>query len=171
MTEYFKIGKLVATHGVKGDLVLVHNLGKKTSLKGLPALFVEEVRESFIPYFIEKSSVRSDSETLIKLEGINTKEAAKKVYPKEVWLPEDDFKKYAAASAPIALLGFEMLENGKVLGTIKEVIEQPHQVLCTVLINGKEALIPVHEESLVKIDQKKKQVIVSLPDGLLEIYQ
>ena len=171
MNEYFKIGKLVATHGVKGDLILVHNLGKKTSLKGLAAIFIEESKGSFIPYFIEKTSVRNESETLLKLDGLNSKEAAKKVYPKEVWLPEADFKKYAEPSAPIALLGFNMVEDGKILGTITEVIEQPHQVLCTIIINGKEALIPIHEESLLKVDQKKKEVIVTLPDGLLEIYQ
>ena len=29
----------------------------------------------------------------------------------------------------------------------------------------------VHEETIVKIDKKKQQVIVELPEGLLEIYQ
>ena len=38
MPEYFKIGKLVAVHGLKGELLLKHTLGKKTSLKGLQAL-------------------------------------------------------------------------------------------------------------------------------------
>jgi len=50
------------------------------------------------------------------------------------------------------------------------VIEQPHQVLCTILYNGNEALIPVHEASLVKVDQKNKKVYVELPEGLLDIY-
>ena len=36
---------------------------------------------------------------------------------------------------------------------------------------GKEAYIPLHEETILKIDRKKNQVIVSLPPGLLEIYQ
>ena len=53
MTEYFKIGKFVGTFGLKGELVLKHNLGKKTSLKGLRAVFVEERKESFIPWFVE----------------------------------------------------------------------------------------------------------------------
>jgi 16S rRNA processing protein RimM len=38
-------------------------------------------------------------------------------------------------------------------------------------INGKEALIPVHEETLEKIDKRKKQVFLHLPDGLLDIYR
>ncbi len=57
------------------------------------------------------------------------------------------------------------------LGKILEVIEQPHQLLCRIEINGKEALIPLHEETIIKIDKRKQQVIVSLPPGLLEIYQ
>jgi len=51
------------------------------------------------------------------------------------------------------------------------VIEQPHQVLCAILLNGKEALIPIHEDSLEKVDKKNRRVYVNLPDGLLDIYK
>jgi len=54
---------------------------------------------------------------------------------------------------------------------ILEVIEQPHQILCRIEIDNKEALIPLHDETIVKVDRKNNQVTVSLPPGLLEIYQ
>jgi len=171
MPQYFKIGKLAASHGLKGDLVLQHSLGKKTSLKGLEAIFLEVRKDSFLPYFIESTKIRSEEETIVKLESIDTVEAARKLTPGEVWLPEDDFKKFAAKSSPISLLGFTMMEGNQVLGEILEVIEQPHQVLCAINLNGKEALIPVHEDSLEKVDQKNRRVYVSLPEGLLEIYK
>ena len=41
---------------------------------------------------------------------------------------------------------------------------------CRIEINNKEALIPLHEDTIIKIDKKKQQVIVTLPEGLLEIY-
>ncbi|HEU0064865.1 MAG TPA: 16S rRNA processing protein RimM, partial [Flavisolibacter sp.] len=82
-----------------------------------------------------------------------------------------DFKKYSAKSSPINLLGYTILEGEKVLGMVKEVIEQPHQVLCVIDYNDKEVYIPLHEETIKKIDKKKQQVIVALPPGLLEIYQ
>ena len=72
MPEYFKIGKFAASYGLNGDLVLQHNLGKKTSLKGLEAIYIEEKQDNFLPYFIEKTSIKSDSETYIKLEGIDS---------------------------------------------------------------------------------------------------
>ena len=154
MTEYFKIGKFVSTFGLKGELILKHNLGKKTSLKDLKAFFIEEPKNSFLPWFIESTRIKTEEE----------------LAQKEVWLAEPDFKKFSAKTSPINLLGFQIIEEDKSLGTILEVIEQPHQLLCRIEIEGKEVLIPLHEETILKIDRKKKQVIVSLPPGLLEIY-
>ncbi len=171
MPQYFKIGKLSASTGLKGELVLQHSLGKKTSLKGLEAIFLEERKDSFIPYFLQSAKIRNEDEIVIKLEGIDIVEAARKLTPKEVWLTENDFKKFAAKSSPIALLGFNIIHNDEDLGEILEVIEQPHQVLCTILLDGKEALIPIHEGSLEKVDTKNRKVYVNLPEGLLDIYR
>lgn len=170
MTEYFKTGKFVSTHGLKGELILKHNLGKKTSLKGLQAIFIEEKKGSFIPWFIESTTIKNEEEVYVKLDGLNTREQAMKLTTKEVWLPEADFKKFSAKSAPVTLLGYTIVEDEKVLGTIQEVIEQPHQILCKIESNSKEAYIPLHEETIQKIDRKNQRVIVSLPPGLLEIY-
>lgn len=170
MIQYFKIGKLVAVHGLQGELLLKHQLGKKTSLKGLQAIFVEEKKNSFLPWFIEATKIKSESEIFLRLEGINTREAAIKLTQKEIWVPETDFKKFAAKSAPASLLGYTIINNNEPLGEILELIEQPHQLLCRLEIKGKEVLIPLHEETLKKINHNKKEVLVELPDGLLEIY-
>lgn len=170
MTEYFKIGKLVSTFGLKGELIMKHNLGKKTSLKGLAAIFIEERKESFIPWFVESTRIKNDDEIYIKIEGVDLREQAIPLTQKEVWLPETDFKKYSAKTAPINLLGYEIIEKDRSLGKILEVIEQPHQLLCRLEMEGKEVLIPLHEDTIKKIDRKNNRVIVELPEGLLEIY-
>ncbi len=171
MQTYFKIGKFVASHGLKGELLLKHHLGKKTSLKGLKAIFVEEKKETFIPWFIENVSIRNEQENTIKLEGVDSKEQAVLLTQKEVWLPEADFHRLSSKTAPINLLGYAIVEGEKVIGKVDEIIEQPNQLLCKVIIQGKEALIPLHEETIKKINRKTKQLIVQLPPGLLEIYQ
>lgn len=169
--EYFKIGKLAASFGLKGELILAHNLGKKTALKGLETIFVEETKGSPLPYFIVTAKAKNESEVFITLEGIETVEAARKLTPKEVWILEADFKKFAATQSPIAMLGFMLLdEDGTQVGKVVEVIEQPHQILCAVIINGNEALIPVHQDNLINMDAKKQTVTVIIPEGLLDIY-
>ena len=170
MIQYFKAGKLVAVHGLKGELILKHELGKKTSLKDLKAIFIEERKDSFLPWFIESAKARSGNEVLLKLETINTREAAAKLSQKEIWLTEEDFKKYSAKSAPANLLGYTIVNDKETLSEILEVIEQPHQLLCRIELNKKEVLIPINESFLKKIDHKKKVVVVELPEGLLDIY-
>ena len=168
--QYFKIGKFAASHGLTGELILLHSLGKKTSLKDLEAIFIEQTKDNFLPHFIESATAKTDTETYIKLEGVNTKESARRFTPKDVWLQEADFKKFAAKSAPIALLGYDLIDGETNLGEIIEVTEQPHQILCTIMYKGNEALVPVHEGNLIKMDEKKKRVYVDVPEGLLEIY-
>ena len=167
---YLKIGKLVAVFGLKGELLLKHTLGKKTSLKGLTALFIEDRKDAFLPWFIESARIKSADEVYIKLEGLDSREKAIRLVQKAAWIPETDHKKLAAKTSPVNFLGFSVIHEGKNLGEIQEVIEQPHQVLCRIEINNKEVLIPLHEETLQKVDKKKKEILVTLPEGLLEIY-
>jgi 16S rRNA processing protein RimM len=168
--NYCSIGKLVATFGVKGDLILKHHLGKKTALKGLETLFIEDKKDELLPYFIESVKIKSGDELYLKIEGINSKEEAQKLMQKQVWLVEDEFHKHAGKSAPISFLGFHMVQDDEDLGEILEVIEQPHQLLCRIEWKGKEALIPIHQETLIKVDKKKKVILVKLPEGLLDIF-
>lgn len=171
MPQFCQIGKLAATFGLKGQLILDHKLGKKSNLKGLEALFVEMKGGEMLPYFLEEATGKNATQTFIKLEGVNTREAAQQLVSRAIWLPEDQFKKFAAKSAPISWLGYHIIDRGQPLGEVLEVIEQAHQLLCRITWKGKDALIPVHEDFLQKIDNRKKQIILELPEGLLEIYE
>jgi len=102
---------------------------------------------------------------------VNSKEAAQRLTQKKVWLKTEDFRKLAGKSSPIALIGYLLINEGEELATIEEVIEQPHQVLLRIMLGENEALIPLHDETLDKIDHKKQQVHVTLPDGLLDVYR
>ena len=98
---------------LQGDLVLKHHLGKKTALKGLETLFIEDKKDEFLPYFVELSKLNLKMKCTMKIDGIKTKEAAQKLVQKQVWLVEEEFHKYAGKSAPISLLGFHMIEDGE----------------------------------------------------------
>ena len=170
MSEYFKIGKIVAAHGLNGEIILKHVLGKKSSLKGLQVVFMEDKKKSFLPWFIQSARIKNEEEIYLKLEGVDVREAALKLIKKDMWVPEVEFKKFVANSSPINLLGFHIIDNGKDLGPILELMEQPHQLLGRLEITGKEVLVPLAENIIEKIDKKNKQILVRLPDGFLEIY-
>ena len=170
MSEYIHIGKLVAPHGVAGLVILEHALGKPIHFKGVDALFVEQKAGSFIPYFIESANAKTETITHLQIEGVNTREGANFLTGKKVWLPQADFQKMVEKNSPLALLGYMVQEAGKDIGIIQEVIEQPHQLMVTILYKGQEAYIPLNEESLKGVNHTKKIVVVELPDGLLDLY-
>ncbi|HMP93901.1 MAG TPA: ribosome maturation factor RimM [Phnomibacter sp.] len=170
MQHTVSIGRFVACHGLKGQLVLKHGLGHKTHLPGLQVLFVEDRNGSKLPYFVKEAKAKSQEESWVTLEDINTREAAQHLTQKTVWMQQADFERLAAPNATIGLLGYAIVENGKTLGTVQEVIEQPHQVLCTIEIEGREVYIPLHEATLQRIDRRKKHIHVTLPEGLLQVY-
>lgn len=170
MENYLSIGKLVATFGVKGEIVLEHHLGEEASLEGINAVFIEEFTGKFIPYFVSGVKSKNATEMILTLEGIESPESAKRFLRKKIWLKEQDVKKTASASAPISMLGFMVLDNKKPLSTVLEVIEQPVQILLRIEMEGKEVLVPLNESTLDKIDHKAEKIYVTLPDGLLDIY-
>jgi 16S rRNA processing protein RimM len=147
MSEYIHIGKIVAAHGLAGHLILEHALGTPIHFKGIDAIFIEKNASSFIPYFIQSASAKTESLTHLQVEGISLVDK----------------------SSPLSLLGYMVIENGKELGKVKEVIEQPHQLMVTILYKDNETYIPLHEESLKGVDHAKRQVHVALPDGLLDL--
>lgn len=169
--DYIHIGKIVATFGVKGDVILVHGLEKKSDFKTVEAIFIEQTKNNFIPYFLQKAKPKDNTESYLSLESVSTKEAAHKFIQKNVWLLQADFEKVAGKASAIGLIGFLIYDDQDLIGTVEEVIEQPHQLLLKTTYKNKEALIPLHEESIDKIDRKKKEVHVVLPDGLLAIYE
>lgn len=170
MEERIHIGKIVAVHGLDGTLVIRHDLGKPTTLQVSPALFLELAPGSLIPYFPLDGQSRSDTETLLRLEGVDTPEKARALLRKSVWIPEPVFRTLASRHAPISLLGYQVSASGRELGPVLEVIEQPHQILLRLEVEGKEVLLPLHADTIRRTDARKKRLEMVLPEGLLEIY-
>ncbi len=166
------IGKLVATHGLKGELVMVHGFQAKLNLDGLTAvLFVEQKSGSFIPYFIEGARATTNEEVIVKLEGVDTPEKAKLLVRKPVCVEDEIFEKLTPADSLLMIIGYMVTDKqAGLLGPVAEIIESPGQMLAMVMVQDKEVLIPINETTLKKIDPAAKKVLVDLPDGLLSIY-
>src|SRR5437773_9895512 len=86
--NYNNIGKIAASHGLAGEVVLRHALGKRTSLNGLAAIFIEMRKDDLLPYFIQEARIKNESEIYLKLEGVDKREQALLLTQKPVWLTQ-----------------------------------------------------------------------------------
>jgi 16S rRNA processing protein RimM len=168
--SYRNIGKIVSAFGLKGDLIVLHHLGKKLAVTKIKVVFLELKKGELLPYFVSFAKKKGNEELMLKLEGIDTKEAVSRFLRHDVWLREEEVQLHTQKDNPIGWVGYHIIDQGRDLGPILEIIEQPHQILCRLAIDNKEVLIPIHDNTLEKVDHKTRSVLLTLPDGLLEVY-
>ena len=60
-------------------------------------------------------------------------------------------------------------EKGE-LGKVQEIIEYPTQSLIQILINGKEVLIPIHDDIIQDVNREEKKIYINAPNGLIDMY-
>ena len=168
--SYRNIGKIVSVFGLKGEMIVQHHLGKTVAVSKIKVIFLEQQNEEMLPYFVESARKKGADDLYLKVEGIDSKESASKYLRREVWLKEEEVKMHTQKNNPIAWVGYRVIDQGRELGPVLEVIEQPHQVICRLEIDAREVLIPINEQTLTKIDHKAKTLLLTLPDGLLEVY-
>ncbi len=163
------IGKIVATHGLNGDVVLSHLLNKKNWLKKEAVLFIELNKKSYIPFFVQQVKATQADECIIRFEDVKAVEAAKKLIGKPVFF-ETELLETEQIDSPLLWVGFNIIDKHKgEVGRIEEVIQTPHQWLAQVNYNGKEVLIPLIEAMLLEVNMRNKYIRMELPEGLLEL--
>ena len=113
MAAYLKLGKILSAHGLTGELLLEHTLGKASSLKKVEVLFIEDYKKALLPYFVTSSRKKTADAVFISLEGINTRERAQQLVSRAVWIPEELYHQLASKNAPANLLGYQIVENDK----------------------------------------------------------
>ncbi|MBP6624732.1 MAG: 16S rRNA processing protein RimM [Chitinophagaceae bacterium] len=163
------IGKIIGSHGLKGEITLSHQLKKNTSFKDWDCLMIEIHPKSYIPFFIEEIRQISDDECLCKLEEINDRESTKQITQCNAYTSIN----YTIQNRNIDNLkdwiGYQITDNNKLLGTIEDVIDSKWNQMFIINSNGKEILIPSTPAFIDSIDKTKQVIYMNLPEGLLDL--
>ena len=168
--EVFKIGVFNKPHGVKGELsfTFTDDIFDRVECDYLVCL----LDGIMVPFFIEEYRFRTDTTALVKLERVDTAEQARKFTNVEVYFPTKFAEDDDSDDIPTwnYFIGFKVRDvNHGDLGEIVAVDASTMNVLFAIeRANGEELLLPAHEEFMVKIEKKKRQVTVDVPEGLLE---
>ncbi len=168
MQEYFEVGQIVNTNGLKGLLKINPFTDDITRFERLKTIFIEHKKE-LLEFEIE--SVRyQKKQVLLKLKGIDTIEEAEKYREdylkinrnKEEKLPEDTY--YI-----VDLIGLDIYtEDGELLGKLDDVFSTgSNDVYVVKNGEGKQILLPAISDVIKNIDLEQKKIVVNLIEGLL----
>ena len=168
MQEYFEVGQIVNTNGLKGLLKINPFTDDITRFEKLKTIFIEHKKE-LLEFEIE--SVRyQKKQVLLKLKGIDTIEEAEKYREdylkinrnKEEKLPENTY--YI-----VDLIGLDIYtENGELLGKLDDIFSTgSNDVYVVKNSEGKQILLPAISDVIKNIDLEQKKIVVNLIEGLL----
>lgn len=166
--EVFKIGIINKPHGVKGEVSFTFTDDIFDRVEGCDYLILL-LDGILVPFFIEGYRFRSDNAALVKFEGIDTAEKARRFINVEVYFPKKYMEEQENVTSWNFFVGFrvEDIRHGD-LGRIVDVDDTTVNVLFVIEKVGEEILLPAHEEFILGVDQKKKCLRVNVPEGLLE---
>ncbi len=170
METMFTIGKIVNTHGIKGELKVVPMTDEPRRFSKLKEVFVE--RKSMEKYEIEAVRYHKNF-VLLKLKGIDTmdegelfKNATLKIDRKDsLPLKKDEY--YISDLYDLEVY----TDEGRYLGTIQDIIYTGSNDVYVVRHpeNQKEILLPAIKQVVLQVDLEGGKVTVKLLKGLEDL--
>jgi 16S rRNA processing protein RimM len=164
--EVYKIGRLGKVHGIKGEIsfLLDDDVFDRVDADYL----VLDIDGILVPFFIEEYRFKTDSNVLMKFDGIDTQERARELTGCDVYFPralaENDEENLSWAE----MIGYSLMDaqTGQNIGNIAAVDDTTINILFE-LEDGR--LIPASEELITNINIQKHQIEINLPEGILEL--
>ncbi|MBE6346022.1 MAG: 16S rRNA processing protein RimM [Lentimicrobiaceae bacterium] len=166
----FYIGKIVKTHGLKGEVTLRIDNEQFDEIEELN-YFLLDINDKLIPFFIE-NIVYHSNKAFVLFQDLKNLEAANQLVGCVVYLPLDllpekdgnDFYSHE-------VIDFVVVDEEKgELGKVQEIIEYPTQSIIQIIKNDKEILIPIHDDIIKNVDREGKKILINAPAGLIDMY-
>jgi 16S rRNA processing protein RimM len=168
--DCFYIGRVAKTHGIKGEVTIKLDVDDPSAYLDMK-YFLLEINKVLTPFFVERLTMSGDK-FFVGIQDVNTVEAASALTGKSVFLPLEMLPKLTGKQFYYhEVKGFTVVDENKgELGPIKEILEYPTQAIIQVFKDGKEILIPILDQVIVKVDRKGKKLHVKAPEGLIDMY-
>jgi 16S rRNA processing protein RimM len=167
--DVFLIGKLHKPHGIGGEISFgfTSDVFDRTE----SPYWVLEMDGILVPFFVESYRFKSQETVLVKLEGVDSEVQARALSGKDVYYPvRFSDSEEATEESWNFYIGFNVFEQKEgYLGVLTEVDDSTMNVLFKIEKEDREILMPVAEEFFTEIDTEKREMHVSLPEGLLEL--
>jgi 16S rRNA processing protein RimM len=164
--DVYRIGKLGKTHGVRGEISFLFDDDVFDRVDA--DYLILSIDDILVPFFIEEYRFKTDSNALMKFEGIDTQERARELTGCEVYFPHELADSDEDTISWAAIVGFDITDadSSRTIGRIAAVDDSTINILFE-LEDGR--LIPASEDLITAIDQQARTITMRLPDGLLNL--
>lgn len=154
--NYIYLGKIVNTHGIKGEVRILSNFDKKNLVfKRDFKIYIGENKEEKIINSYRKHK----NFDMITLGGINDINEVLKYKGCKVYINKEDLNLKDGEYVLDDLLGMEISENNIFYGVVEDIFDNHGNTLLAISFE-KKYYIPYNSKYIKEINLQKKQIIV-----------
>lgn len=164
--EYIQVGKIVNTHGIRGDVKVLPLTDDTKRFEELKSVFIGDDKLK-----LEISKVGyAKGNVILKFKNYDNINDVEKFKNTTVWIDEKDKVKLPQYSYFIHdIVGLEVyLSDGTHLGKVKDVLQPGANDVYIVKGEGKEYLIPAIKDVVKEVNIDENKIIIEPLEGLLE---
>lgn len=164
--QYLEAGKIVTTHGIKGEIKIMPYTDYPELLCEFDRLFLGKNHEEIN---VERSRVFKNM-VIAKLEGYDTPEVAEKLRNKILYMHRDDLELDEDTYFIQDLIGIEVsdADSGFVYGKITDVMQTGANDVYVVQGKNREYLVPAIPEVVITTDIDENTMTIRPLEGLFE---
>lgn len=158
--QFIEAGKVVNTHGVKGEVKIQVWLDSPEFLKKFKTVYIDNRAIKLVSGRVHKGFL------IAVLDGVDDVNAAMSLKNKTVFIDRKDAKLPKGAYFLQDIIGAAVVtEDGESVGTLEDILETPASRIY--VVKGEtEHLIPAVDEFIVKVDAENAVVTVRLIEGM-----
>ena len=162
--EYLEAGKIVNTHGIRGEVKIMPYTDVPEILCEFDRLFLNKQE-----IIIERARVAKGM-VIAKLEGVNSPEQAEKLRNKILYMHRDDLELDDDTYFIQDLIGIEVkdVETGIIYGKITDVLQTGANDVYVIEGTDREYLIPAIADVVISTDIDNNLMTIKVIDGLFD---
>lgn len=168
MKQYLETAKIVATHGIRGEVRCQYFCDSAEFLCEFDELYLDKNGEK--PVEIARAYPHKNV-VIMKIEGIDTVEDAQKLIGKTLYMDRDDVELPEDVYFIQDIIGLVVkdIDSGEVYGKISEVYQNgATDVYSIKKENGTELMFPYIDEVVKKIDIEAGEMLIKPLEGLFD---
>ena len=167
--ELLEIGRIIRSHGLAGRMKVLSYLESQDMLGDLKEVWVGRKIQHAVTFPLDAVQTGRES-FILKLGGIEDRDAASRLVGSSIWIPLEKWKKLPDGEYYWhEIIGLSvMTEEGRALGRIESVFPTGSNDVYVCRGKGKEILLPAIDDVIRKIDMDQGMMVVRLLKGLEE---
>jgi 16S rRNA processing protein RimM len=162
------IGRTQKPYGIRGEIMV---LFQKAAFADIDTdYYFLEIEGIPVPFFVEEFTYATDVSARVKFEDVNDEKQAARYTNTNVFLLREAIGEAAGELNDDweHFVGYTIVDQfGETIGIIRDVDSSTINVLFVVEQEENELLIPATEDFIMGVDEAKKKIEMSLPEGLI----